>query len=591
MQRRKAKPQPMASQNSTFLQKISGFFEGFKTKRDASPFWSRFFKSRWRYFAYFFLYLLGLYALYFIFFYKAGAEYSVDDYFGGFKSAKAFITYCSFLSLLGVCEVLYGVYLGVHHRLTGSKIATMLVVLSSGVLILFSGLRFMHNWNYKHDYGVGWGGGHWQIIYDIYTTGEIPAVNPSNQYYQPKVWHFLMAVGMKFNKLFIPCPADNYIVYPNRSLDLYRLWEYELYESTRIFICFYGTLTMFFLKKIFEKLGLKGGKVVIATLICTFTPVFWYLPFYGNNDSLAFFGGVVAIFFALSYDQKPSFIDILLCAFFLGFGMATKLSTAMAAFPIAFIFLHQLFKQYRKGGVYTRKDHWRFWLQIACFALVVFPLGLGVAIYHKVHYGLPIGYVMDIEASGNWNPQHIDLGFYNFFNRFVLFPAGDFSFSIFPYINYNAIYANQYTNSQNLIRYTPTWGTMDFSVWTEWLKSALWGETQWNFKGVALFFSYLLVIAGILLGLSYVLAEIYYTIRLILKKQVNTFLYGLVAVSFVCMAISIIYFTYRYPVWCSMNARYSMLLFLPFAIGISSVLVDGFHAVKSKLSRSEALTK
>jgi hypothetical protein len=208
-----------------------------------------------------------------------------------------------------------------------------------------------------------------------------------------------------------------------------------------------------------------------------------------------------------------------------------------------------------------------------------------VAVYHKVKYQLPIGYVMDIESSGSWSPQHIDLGYYNFFNRFILFPAGDFSFNIFPYINYASIDTNKYTTLQGYTRYTPKWGTMDFSVWTEWLKSALWGETQWNFTGVALFFSYVLVITGIILGLAYVVSEIYYTVRIAMKKSVNLFLYGFTAVSFIFMAVSVIYFTYRYPVWCSMNARYSMLLFLPFAIGISSFLVDGFNAIKLKIKR------
>ena len=555
---------------------IKAFFSKMAERKkafDSTPFMQKFHQSRWRYLWYFFVYLLALYAIYFIFLFRNGT-YNVMDYYSGFRDASAFIAYCTCLCLLFVGEVVYGFFLGRKHRLTGQKIAFMLVVLSSAILILFSGLRYMDTDYFKHDFGVGYSGGHWDIIYIIYTTGKIPDPNLYNQFYQPKVWHWLIAMGMHFNSIFISTPADNPVILSN--FPAWDLRTYEIFESVRIFIDFYGTLTLFFFYKILRKLRLNGSKLVIATLLCTYTPMIWYVPFFGNNDSLALFFGIVAIFFALSYLEKPSFVDAIFTALFLGAGMATKLSSAMAAFPIAFVFLYQLFKEYRKGSAFSRDDRLRFWLQMVVFAILVFPIGLGLAIYDKVKFGEPIGYVLNLESERSWSNQHIDTNAYGFFNRFLFFPTGDFSFSIFPFIDDAAIAANHAATGS----YAFDYGTLDYNVWTAWLKSALWNESVFNIPGPILFFSYVLVITYIILGLFFVMSEFLYTVLTILRKGKNSFLYFFAAITFLTSAFSYCYFAYKYPVWCSMNSRYSLYLFLPFSIGIASFIGDGAQFIK-----------
>lgn len=560
----------------TFFSKLAERKKAF----DSKPFMRKFHQSRWRYLWYFFVYLLALYGLYFIFLYRDGT-YNINDFYAGFRSAGAYIAYCILLIFLFLAETAYGVFSGIRHKLTGKKIAFLLVIFSSAILFLFSGLRYMDTNYFKHDYGVGYSGGHWEIIYQIYTTGKIPDPNLYNQFYQPKVWHFLIAMGMHLNSIFIPTPADNPTIFSD--FPAWDLRTYEIFESTRIFIVFYGTLTLFFFYKILCKLRLKGAKIVMATLLCTFTPIIWYVPFFGNNDALALFFGVSAIFFALSYLDKPSFVDVILSAFLLGAGMATKLSTAMAAFPIAFVFLYALFRLYRKGAAFTRRDWLFFWAQMAVFAIVVFPTGLGLALYDKIKFDEPIGYVLNLENEHYWSNQHIDTSAYGFFNRFFLFPAGDFSFSIFPFINDAAIAGNRYYDAAaNCYRYRFAYGTLDYNVWTGWLKSALWNETVLNTPGPILFFCYLLTILYIIFGLFFVMAEVLYTFLIILRKDKNVFLYLFAAVTFLTSAFSYCYFAYKYPVWCSMHSRYSLYLFLPFSIGISSFVVDVVHFVASR---------
>ncbi|MFA6620367.1 MAG: hypothetical protein WCS90_04480, partial [Bacilli bacterium] len=94
------------------------------------------------------------------------------------------------------------------------------------------------------------------------------------------------------------------------------------------------------------------------------------------------------------------------------------------------------------------------------------------------------------------------------------------------------------------------------------------------------FFSYVLVITYIILGLFFVMSEFLYTVLTILRKGKNSFLYFFAAITFLTSAFSYCYFAYKYPVWCSMNSRYSLYLFLPFSIGIASFIGDGAQFIK-----------
>ena len=86
-------------------------------------------------------------------------------------------------------------------------------------------------------------------------------------------------------------------------------------------------------------------------------------------------------------------------------------------------------------------------------------------------------------------------------------------------------------------------------------------------------------------GLMSASCMVLYSVRLFTRKKEDHFLYLFSAVIFLTSSFSYAYFALKYPVWCSMNARYAMFLFLPFAIGGSSFIVDGIHFIKTSLSK------
>lgn len=514
-----------------------------------------------------FLYFLLLYALYFIFAYQEGLYHESQYY--GFNSFASEIVFSLLIAVFAVSLVVSWFVLKRKKRLKLETISFHLVLISMSIVVLFSYFRFMNTNSFKHDYALFSEGGHWAIIYDIYNDGVWPPVNLDNQYYQPKIWHTIIASFMRFNSLFLPVPINNSII-PNLTdnlrFSLYTFREYQLLETSRILIAFYGSLTIYFIYKIFYELGFRERPLLIISLLLSFTPIFWYMPYYGNNDSLSFFFGVLALYFAVRYRNKKSFLDIVLTGFFLGLSMATKLNNAIIALPIAFIFLLELIEVIKE-----RKNIGRFIGQIFLFAVIVFPVGLAVPLYNNIVYGEPFGYVLNLEADGNWNFMHIDSNVYNPLMRFLLFPTPDAFFSIF-----NLRYHQSSGFWQDgIYMYNSVWGEQDFNVWTAFLKTTLWGESSYAVNDSVYFLMCIFYGIAFLVGLLFVISLLTLTIYYLLNRHNGEegFRHAFFLIVFFVSALSYCYFSYKYPVGCSMNARYASYLYIPI-YGCTSVLID-----------------
>lgn len=521
------------------------------------------------------LYFILLYVMYFIFAFKTSTYVKFPELPQevGFAS---YASYLAFIILLVLFVVLIGARIALKRRnktLKAEDLTISFVMIGMSVLILFSYLRFMNTNLYKHDWSLYEKGGHFSIIYDIFNTGKWPDANMTNQYYQPKVWHTVVALFMKLNSFIIPhfSTSQDFLSSQAQSwFPNYDLYQYTLLETSRILMAYYGSLTIFFGYKIFKLLGLKGSRLVIASFLISFTPVMYYLPFYGNNDSLSFFFGVMALFFALKYKEKQNFRYIVLTAVGIGLSMATKLNNAVIAVPIAFIFLLVLIQTIKKINSLNLK---KFILQIAVFAVIVFPLGLAIPIYHKIAFDMPFGYVLDLETNGeNW--MHIDQQMYNPIVRFFLFPTPDLFFSIT-----NLRYNSEYVLVNGVADWISKFGEQDFNVWTSFLKTALWGEGGINASKFLLGICYVLYAFAILLGVAFIVFFWIYVIKTILnlcKKDRTYPSFGslVMLLTFLTTFVSYAYFNYRYPVGCSANARYAMFMFFPLYYFVSDGAVN-----------------
>lgn len=552
-------------------------------------------KKKWARFVTWPIAILLLYAVYFLFIYQQEMYQKI-----GFNSQTSMTMFIVFLIIYEVLVAAYFIFLSLSKRLTTRKAIFLLFLFSAGIVLPFTMARTYNDGSYTHDYGVFGEGGHWAIIYDIY-DGNFPGVDLTNQYYQPKFYHAAVAYFMKFNSFFMPHFAGSENIVPNVAESThfvnFTLFDYTAFETARIFLALQGIITLYFAYKVIVELNLSKRTSIIGGLILFFTPVFWFISAYKNNDSLSLLFSFAALFAALRYHKTHSYLPLVLTAVCIGLGMETKLSTAVVAFPIATIFLIDLIKMFRKDGKWVKADKselTKFIIQMVLFAVIVFPLGLFFEIYAKVKYDRPIAFVWDLVADyGTSYFMYIDPEIYNPFVRLFLFPSPDLFWNMSnirsmggPYYNYNpAMYE---------------WGTIDFNCWTAFIKTGLFSEvglgaTQNVFGDYQSLFMMVVGIAyalAIVTGVLFVIGGIILTVSKIIDlvkgkgDLEKDFVFYFLAVVFLSSAISYMAFCMRYPVGCTMNARYAMLLYLP--IGLTVGALFDFFAKRAEKKKKEA---
>ena len=508
-------------------------------------------------------------ALYFLFCFSS-TPYTVDGYRSDACRVGAGVLFGFAIGL----SVLYMVLEGLCGRLTARKMAWASMVIGSSAITLWGFHAALNLSAYHHDAGAVSGGNHWTIIYDIFRTGDIPAAKMTNQYYQPKFYHWVIANLMKFNGIFVH--LGNAAVTTNGSYGAYTISAYHQLEMTRVFMILLGIACLYAIYRIYKGLGIQGRKVGIAFLLTVIIPEFWYIQFFMNNDGMALTLALSALALALEFKRTRKTLPLAASAITLGLAMMTKLNSAFVAIPMAVVFLYVFVPTFK-----SRKENSNaFWMMIGqflLFAVIVFPLGLWTPIVYKVKYDIPFGYVLDLtptqEAKEAYG-MYIDPNFYSFFRRCVLFPAKDLFLNVYN-VRWRTRVNGVYVNAEN---------TIDFNCWTAMFKTMMFDE--WNGFEKQGVFQAVMLSAGlyveVFLALFAFLGAIIYYVRFFMKKlyRTDSFAPVVVTVLGVAFAANYVYFVNKYPVGCSQNVRYVMPLILVIELAISSMLVDGYDAAK-----------
>ena len=375
---------------------------------------------------------------------------------------------------------------------------------------------------------------HSGYILFVRDTGKVPDfdITGLGQFYHPPFHYIVCAIFLRIYEFFLPRGTHNYEALQALSL----LWS---------------SFSLILIYKIVKLIGIPKEMCGTVALIIAAFPTFTLLSGSINNDSLSIVLYFTAFYFGLKWFKKSSWQNIILCAFATGFGMMTKLSVGMIAFPIGFLFIVRLVKGLKnQTGIKTI-------LNLVVFGMICVPLGLWYQIRNYLKYGIPITYVLRsdniYQDISRYSPLQRIFGFYGL-------PINDY------YINLGSD------------------GKQDYNIFITIVKTALFGEENYrddfamSLAGYALVLVFLVLILISLAGLVFVIVNI--------KNSASLWEELSIIVTTLTMAVSIISFSLNYPHICSMNFRYSTSLLL-----CGTFFLCKFCGIKFKGKNQDLITK
>ena len=158
----------------------------------------------------------------------------------------------------------------------------------------------------------------------------------------------------------------------------------------------YFMLMTITLRKLAQILNIKGKPLIFAMAIIVFSPGLLFISNYANNDMLSVFLMIESIYLAVLWYKDRRAGKILLTAGCFGAAMFAKLSSWMAAVPIAVIFIAALIEKLREKEY---KTFGRYVGQMFAFLGIAVPLTLYWSLRNYLRFGVPIGYIPESRSN------------------------------------------------------------------------------------------------------------------------------------------------------------------------------------------------
>ncbi|MCR4793972.1 MAG: glycosyltransferase family 39 protein [Ruminococcus sp.] len=360
------------------------------------------------------------------------------------------------------------------------------------------------------------------------------------QYCHPPLHHTICALWIGFaNKIL--------------HIDLEKATEFA-----QVLPLFYSMTIIITAYKIFRYFKLEGSSLYIPLIITAFHPCFTFLSGLMNNDALAWAFTMAAVLCTLKWYKEPTLGNIMRISLCMGLSMMSKLSAALAAFPIAVVLLTVFLR--------SLKTSWKKLTgQFAAFLAVCFPLGMWFPIRGLTRWGIPLTYVQPLGDL----PQRIK-GI-TFFQRIT-----DFSFKQVRNVYENWLWFDEAGEPQAFNEHNPLIAILKNSIFSECING-----NNFNDDRTMLAICQILFWLGVALAAAAFAAMIFCLFRKCSADKVEKIF---LAFFHLTLVINLYILSKNYPLVCSMKFRYLMPTVITGAIFLGLYLLRFENSKKRSVS-------
>ncbi len=350
--------------------------------------------------------------------------------------------------------------------------------------------------------------GHAAYLLNIVEEGRLPTGYFSQAYQQPFFYLCSSIVSQVVNGVLGTADA------------------YYIVDAARVVSCFASCAILLLVKPFLDICKIKKSGACIALAIVAFTPAFYLAGGRVNGDALTTMFMLLEIMYTIKWYRESSWKNTVLLAIFYGLGVMTKISCGIFAIFTVCVFA---FKLYRVCIKEKKVSIHNMCVKLGVFGLISIPLGLWYSIRNTILFGQPLMYVAEIPYN---NPLY--RGEYPILSRLF-------------YFDWRSVMNSPYANPFE-----------DYSAPVYYIKSSIFGEFEFSLPDIIarvfLFFAVLLALCTVII-----------IVRQFFVKSVRKINWIIIALCAMYYA-SMLWFYVKYPMGCSMDYRYMMILSVLVAI-------------------------
>lgn len=453
---------------------------------------------------------------------------------------KILVLTCIFLSYFGLLF-----YLKVTKRLVSEDMTAYMIILL-GILIRCSYVLLSGLYDRQHDAGVYTGmgtdfinPGHIGYIEYIYKFHKLPDLNPYElfAYYHPPFHHIISFLWLQLNIAL-------------------GVTESLAFENLQVLTLLYSCLCTVVTYKILKILTVKGNGLYIGLAFMTFHPATVIMAGSVNNDMLTILFMCLIIFGSLKWIREKNLKNLVKLALYIGFGMITKLNSAVLAIPLAIVFLMHFISVLRS----KKPEEILKWIKNYCiFGIIVAPIGLSWILRNLILFGEKPG----VPVPGETSPMYTAT--YSLWDRLGIPSLADLRIA-FPFHPISAKACN--------------------NTWVIMFHTSLFAEEYpTDLPDVLLILCQITYVLAIFFGISAAVLLAVVLMKKLTLLEDRIFL----LIGYIVMLISFAAFVIIYPYTCSSDFRYVAicLVYVAIALGLGNrYFLQLPHVSKGRLKKA-----